>query len=427
MTKILVIGNGGREHTLAWKLAQSAHVDQIYIAPGNGGTEWAARPGFASASNVPIAADDTPALITFARQNAIDLAVVGPEAPLAAGIVDAFQDAQIKIFGPVQGAAQLEASKAFAKDFMTEQGIPTAEYAIFDEELPARAYLSEFNKPVVIKADGLAAGKGVIVCDTREEAGQAIHAMLVNKAFGAASDTIIIEERLAGREISVLAFCDGRTVKPMLVARDYKRAYDNDEGPNTGGMGAIAPAPDFTPEQVAEVTRTILQPILTGMENLGTPFVGVLYAGLMLTSEGIKTLEYNCRFGDPETQVVLPLLKTDLYEVLLACVEGRLDQINLEWHEAACAAVVIATGDYPQSSEKGLPITGLHDTPEDILVFHAGTIVQNNELVTNGGRVLAIGAVGATLDEALARAYEGVDRVWFDNMHYRSDIGATPA
>jgi phosphoribosylamine---glycine ligase len=429
MAKVLVIGNGGREHALTWALSRSPQVEQVYVAPGNGGTEWNAANGegllpVAPSQNVDIAVVDFTALIAFAQENAIDLTVVGPEVPLVDGIVDAFQDAGLKIFGAVQAAAQLEGSKAFSKDFMTEQGIPTAEYFTTDDYYEARQFLQEYQKPVVVKASGLAAGKGVLVCDTREEAGQALHQVMVDKAFGDAGDTVVIEERLKGRELSVLAFCDGKIARPMIVARDYKRALDGNKGLNTGGMGAIAPADDVSPELIESITKTALQPVLEGMKNLGTPYVGVLYAGIMLTDDGAKVLEYNCRFGDPETQVILPLLKTDLYNIMLACINGTLADMDIEWHDGYCATVVCASPGYPESYPKGLAINGLNAV-RDVIVFHAGTAIKDGQLVTNGGRVLAVTALGASLDTALQKSYAGVDTIQFNNMHFRSDIGVT--
>jgi phosphoribosylamine--glycine ligase len=427
MAKVLVIGNGGREHALAWALSRSPQVEQVYVAPGNGGTTWDAADGTglkpcAPSQNVEIAVDDFDALIKFARENHVDLTVVGPEVPLVDGIVDAFQAAGLVIFGSVQGAAQLEGSKAFAKDFMTEQNIPTGEYFTTDDYDEARHFLAEYKQPVVVKASGLAAGKGVLICDTREEAETALYQVMVDKAFGDAGSTVVIEERLSGRELSVLAFCDGKTVKPMIVARDYKRALDGNKGLNTGGMGAIAPADDVSQELIDSITETALLPVIEGMKNLGIPYVGVLYAGIMLTESGAKVLEYNCRFGDPETQVILPLLKTDLYAIMLACINGTLADIEIEWHDAYCSTVVCAAPGYPESYPKELPITGI-DTFAHGIVFHAGTTTKDSQLVTNGGRVLAVTALGDTLEAALEKSYAGVDSILFDNMHFRTDIG----
>ncbi len=427
MAKVLVIGSGGREHALAWSLSRSEQVEQVFVAPGNGGTQWDANDGVGlnprvPSENINIAVNDFDALLNFAKENEIDLTVVGPEVPLTEGIVDLFQTDGLQIFGPKQFAAQIEGSKAFSKDFMIQQGIPTGEFFTTDDYDEARKFLNEYKKPVVVKASGLAAGKGVIVCDTQEEAGEAIHMIMSDKAFGDAGDIIIIEERLQGREISVLAFCDGTTVKPMVVARDYKRALDGNKGLNTGGMGAIAPANDISQDLIDEITDTALKPILEGMDTLGTPYIGILYAGLMLTEKGAKVLEYNCRFGDPETQVVLPLLKTDLYDIMLACIDGTLDQVDIEWHSGYCSTVVCASEGYPESYPKGLAISGV-DTVENSIVFHAGTQQVDDALITNGGRVLSVSALGATLEDALKLSYAGIEKIHFDGMHYRSDIG----
>jgi len=423
MKQALIVGGGGREHALAWTLAQSATVDHVYVAPGNGGTTWAARESVAACGNVNIPMDNIDALLAFAREKSIDLTVVGPEIPLALGIVDAFQNAELPIFGPLQYAAQIEASKAFSKDFMHEQGIPTGEFYTTDDVYMARRFLHQYHKPVVVKASGLAAGKGVIVTSTPEEAGEALHKIMVERAFGEAGEIVVIEERLQGREVSVLAFCDGKICKPMLLARDYKRALDGNQGLNTGGMGAVAPIDDISPALLAEIQRTALDPVLEGMRNLGTPYVGVLYAGLMLTEDGPKVLEYNCRFGDPETQVILPLLKTDLYEIFIACINGTLDQIDLEWHEGACVTVVAASGGYPDAYQKGFPITGLEEV-ENSIIFHAGTALRGDQVVTSGGRVLAVSARGAEAETALSTAYADLRQIHFDGMHFRTDIGA---
>jgi phosphoribosylamine--glycine ligase len=427
MAKVLVIGNGGREHALAWALSRSPQVEQVYVALGNGGTAWDAADGTglkpcAPSQNVDIDVDDFEALIAFARHNQVDLTVVGPEVPLVDGIVDTFQSAGLAVFGSVQGAAQLEGSKAFAKDFMVEQNIPTGEYFSTDDYYAARKFLDEYTQPVVIKASGLAAGKGVLICDTHEEAEAALHQVMVDKAFGDAGATVVIEERLHGRELSVLAFCDGKTAKPMIVARDYKRALDGNKGLNTGGMGAIAPADDVSQELIDSITEKALLPVIEGMKNLGTPYVGVLYAGIMLTESGAKVLEYNCRFGDPETQVILPLLKTDLYTIMLACINGTLADIDIEWHDAYCSTVVCAAPGYPESYPKALPISGVTAFSHGI-VFHAGTTIKDGQVVTNGGRVLAVTALGATLEAALEKSYAGVDSIHFDGMHFRTDIG----
>lgn len=418
---LLLIGSGGREHALAWSLARSPQVKQLFVAPGNAGTVWSSVP---PATNVPVDATDVAGLLAFAREQAVDLAVVGPEVALAAGIVDAFQAAGLAIFGPTQAAAQLESSKAFAKSFMQACGIPTAAAATFDEYEAARHYLAGVKGAVVVKASGLAAGKGVIVCDNAAQAETAVRQMMVEKLFGDAAATLLIEERLSGPELSLMAFCDGRHVLPMLPARDHKRVYDGDRGPNTGGMGAFAPAADAG--LVDEIVRTVLQPAVDGMAARGTPYRGVLYAGLMLTATGPRVLEFNCRFGDPETQAVLPLLENDLVEVVHACLAGRLDQLELRWRNGACATVIMAAPGYPASYTKGSPITGLDGVTamENVAVFHAGTACRQGQLVTGGGRVLAVSGLGDNLATALERAYTAVDHIQFEGAHYRRDIGA---
>ena len=416
--RILVIGSGGREHALAWKVAQSPRVERMYIAPGNGGTA-------AAGENVPIPAGDIPALLAFARNQEIDLTVVGPEAPLTAGLVDAFAAAGLRAFGPTAAAARLEGSKAFAKRFMVEEGIPTARAAIFSDYVAARAYLREQPLPVVVKADGLAAGKGVIVCGTLDEAEDALRQVMVERALGPAGDTVMIEECLVGKEASLLAFCDGRTVVPMLPARDYKRVGDGDSGPNTGGMGGYAPAPHLSPELLDEIAIRVLRPAVDAMRGRGTPYVGVLYAGLMLTAAGPRVLEFNCRFGDPETQVLMPLLETDLVEILIACLEGRLERMAVRWKPAHSAAVVLAAPGYPGSYPTGAEITGLDAAARlpDVFVFHAGTKRDGGRLLTSGGRVLAVTATGAELERARDRAYAAAGLLRFSGVQYRADIG----
>jgi phosphoribosylamine---glycine ligase len=428
--QVLVIGGGGREHALAWALARSPGVAQVYVAPGNAGTNWPAAEGRAPAKAIQLDDRDLPGLVELARELRVDLTVVGPEAPLAAGIVDLFQSRGMPIFGPSQEAARLESSKAFAKTFMRDHRIPTADFAIFDDYDAARRYVRQQSRPLVIKADGLAAGKGVVVCDGPEQAEQALRRMLIQGEFSEAGATVLVEQRLAGPEVSLLAFSDGRTVVPMPPARDHKRVYDGDRGPNTGGMGAYAPAPDLSASQLEAIRRTILQPTIDGMTRCGTPYIGVLYAGLMLTDAGPQVLEFNCRFGDPETQVLLPLLATPLDQVLLACVAGRLHETPVRWREGACAAVVLAAPGYPDAYPKGLPIAGLDDAastfaPDELIVFHAGTRGSADRLVTSGGRVLAVSGLGENLAGALARAYAGVEHIHFEGMHYRRDIGHT--
>ncbi len=416
--RILVIGSGGREHALAWKLAQSPRTEHLFVAPGNGGTA-------AIAENVPIAATDIPALRLLAQKERIDLTVIGPEAPLVAGLVDDFSAAGLRAFGPSASAARLEGSKAFAKRFMQEEGIPTAAGAVFRDYEAALAYLRQQEGPVVVKAGGLAAGKGVTVCETREEAEAALHRLMVERALGPAGAEVVIEERLEGEEVSLLAFCDGRTVVPMLPARDYKRLSDGDRGPNTGGMGGYAPSPYLSPEMQEEVVSRILRPTVEGMRRRGTPYVGVLYAGLMLTPHGPRVLEFNCRFGDPEAQVLLPLLESDLLEIFLACVEGRLGETEVRWREACTACVVLAAPGYPGPYSTGDEIEGLEEVAllPDVTVFHAGTRRENGRFFTAGGRVLAVTALADGFPRARERAYEAVRRIRFPGMHYRRDIG----
>lgn len=420
---VLVIGSGGREHALAWKLSQSPRVARVYVAPGNAGTALVAE-------NVPIAEDDFAGLMAFVQEKGIELTVVGPEVPLANGIVDQFQVAGLPIFGPTQAAAQLEASKAFAKTFMQEMGIPTARAAIFTDYEEAREYLAQNPGPVVIKASGLAAGKGVIVCDDAAQAETALQEIMLDRAFGGAGDEVLIEERMVGPELSLLVLTDGVTANlkplravPLLPARDHKRIYDGDQGPNTGGMGAYAPPPDVTPDLIEQIMATIVNPTIRGMAERGTPYVGVLYVGLMLTAVGPKVIEFNCRFGDPETQAVLPMLDGDLVEIMLACIEGRLPPEMVRFYEGACATVVLASPGYPGNYPKGLPITGLDDVPEGVLVFHAGTKMSEGQIVTNGGRVLAVSARGEGLDTAVAQVYTAVQKIHFAGVHYRRDIG----
>jgi phosphoribosylamine--glycine ligase len=427
---VLVIGNGGREHALAWALARSPRVDHVFVAPGNGGTEWAGQKAArglqpsAPSQNVPLAVNDFAGLIAFAREQNIGLTIVGPEVPLAAGIVDVFQAEGLPIWGPNRAAAQLESSKSFAKDFMCRHHLPTAEYQVFDDYETACQFVDRIGKNIVVKADGLTAGKGVIVCGTADEAKAALHSMLIKGVFGDAGRKVVVEMRLSGREISVLAFSDGKTIVPMPVARDHKRVYDGNQGPNTGGMGAYSPAPDVSPELITQVQRTILQPAIDGMAAEGMPYVGVLYAGLMLTDDGPQLLEFNCRFGDPETQVVLPLLETDLLTICEACLAGTLDMLDIRWLNESCATVVLASPGYPQSYPTGLPIRGLDTCADDLLVFNAGTVRQGDCLMTSGGRVMAVTALGPDLPSALKKAYAGVEHLSFEGMHFRHDIGS---
>lgn len=415
---VLVIGSGGREHALTWKIAQSPLVETIYCAPGN--------PGMSNhATCVGIGVNDFEDLVDLAKDKNIDLVVVGPEDPLAGGIADRFRHARIKVFGPSGAAAQLEASKVFAKRIMADYNIPTAEYAEFDSADAAIAYVKEKGAPIVIKADGLAAGKGVTVAHDLDAAISAIEEAMVGKRFGEAGARVLVEECLFGEEASILAFCDGKNVLPMATSQDHKPVFDGDAGPNTGGMGAYSPAPVVDGALFDEIAATILMPCVDGMASEGTPYTGVLYAGLMITDSGPKVIEFNCRYGDPETQVVLPRMRTDIVPVFEACCDGTLDQVTLEWHDGACVSVVMASGGYPGSYEKGKAITGI-DTAEaedGVTVFHAGTKMDGETLVTNGGRVLNVTAQGPDIAQTIAKAYDAVDKVSFDEAHFRNDIG----
>jgi len=414
--KVLVVGGGGREHALVWKLRQSPRVTEIYCAPGNAGI---AR----EAVCVRIGAEDIPALLAFAREKAIDLTVVGPEAPLTAGIVDEFQAAGLKIFGPSRVAAEIEGSKVFAKDLMARYGIPTADYAVFTDPDEATAYIQKKGVPCVLKADGLAAGKGVIVAKDMQTALDAVRSIMVDRDFGEAGARLVVEECLTGEEVSILAFTDGDTVVPMVSSQDHKRAFDNDEGPNTGGMGAYAPAPVYTPEVARRAVEEILVPVVRALKAEGRTYRGVLYAGLMVTGQVPKVLEFNVRFGDPEAQPVLSLLETDLVEIIEAVLENRLDQIEIKWKPQASVCVVLSSGGYPAAYEKGKVIRGLDEVPDDIVVFHAGTAEKDGETVTSGGRVLGVTATGPDIPSAISKAYAAVEKISFEGMHYRRDIG----
>lgn len=415
--KVLVVGSGGREHALCWKIAQRPGTE-VYVAPGNIGMVDVA-------TLVNIKVDDIAGLVDFAKAEGIDLTVVGPELPLTLGIVDAFQEAGLACFGPNKAAAKLEGSKAFSKELMKKYGIPTAAFDTFTDVDKAKAFVDEIGVPCVVKADGLAAGKGVIICMTREEADKAIEDMLTDHAFGDASATIVIEEYMVGPEVSVLAFADGKSVLPMVSAQDHKRIFDGDKGPNTGGMGAYSPAPVYTEALSAEVNKTIIEPTIAAMAAEGTPFTGILYTGLMLTEKGPRVLEYNVRFGDPETQPIMVRMKSDIVELFQACVDGKLDEATLEWHDEAAVCVIMASGGYPASSEKGVPIHGLDDiAAEEAIVFHSGTAEKDGEIVTNGGRVLGVTAKDATIKGAIDKAYAAVEKINFDHMQFRHDIGA---
>lgn len=415
--KVLVIGSGGREHALVWKISQSPKVDKIYCAPGNAGIGQLAE-------CVAIKADDLDGLLDFALQNQIDLTVVGPEVPLTMGIADKFQEKGLKIFGPGGKAAEVEGSKTFAKDLMAKYGIPTAKYGAFTDAVEAKAFLNEVGLPCVVKADGLAAGKGVLICETKAEAEAAVDDILVDNKFGSAGSRVVVEEFLTGQEVSMLAFTDGKTVVPMVSSQDHKRIWDGDKGLNTGGMGAYSPAPVYTDDVHAIVVPQVLEATVAAMNTEGRPFAGILYAGLMLTADGPKVLEFNARFGDPETQAVLPRLKSDLVDIFLAIIDGRLDEMQIEWYDEAAVCVVIASGGYPESSDKGRVITGLDEAAATgAIVFHAGTKESDGTIVTNGGRVLGISALGKDIAEAIANAYKGVEKIKFENMQYRTDIG----
>ncbi|MFC5404609.1 phosphoribosylamine--glycine ligase [Cohnella soli] len=416
--RILVIGRGGREHAIIWALKKSAKIKQIYCAPGNAGIAQLA-------TNVDIGELEFDRLVGFARDNVIDLVVVGPDDPLAAGIVDEFEAANIPVYGPRKNAAEIEGSKIFMKDLLRKYNIPTAKYETFTDYDSAAAYLKEQPLPIVIKADGLAAGKGVSVCFTREEADKALAETMVDKSFGAAGDKVVIEEFLAGQEMSILAFVDGETVKPMSPAQDHKQVFDNDQGPNTGGMGTYSPLPHIDQSIIDEAIENIIKPTARAMVSEGRPFRGVLFAGLMITKDGPKTIEFNARFGDPETQVVLPRLETDLLDIFLASVNGTLDQVEMKWSDEAAVCVVLASGGYPGSYPKGLPISGLDkvDVP-GALVFHAGTAMKDGQFVTNGGRVLGVVGRGAGIAEARANAYKAAEGIAFEGQIKRTDIAA---
>ena len=423
--KVLVIGGGGREHALAWKLAQSAKVQMVYVAPGNGGTARDVR-----LQNVPIT--EVQALRQWAQNEKIGLTVVGPEAPLAAGVVDEFRAHGLRVFGPTQAAAQLESSKAFSKAFMKRHGIPTAEYDTFSDPVAAHAYVDKMGAPIVVKADGLAAGKGVVVAMSLAEAHEAIDFMLLDNKLGVSHNAggarVVIEEFLQGEEASFIVLCDGKNVTALATSQDHKRLLDADQGPNTGGMGAYSPAPVVTPEVHARAMREIILPTIKGMEKDGIPYTGFLYAGLMIDAQGApKTLEFNCRMGDPETQPILMRLKSDLVDVMLAATEpgphGRLDQVELDWDRRCALGVVMAAHGYPLNPRKGDVITGLPKDADDAMVFHAGTSVQDGQVLTTGGRVLCVTVLADSVKQAQQRAYEVAKDIHFDGMQYRRDIG----
>lgn len=417
--KILLIGSGGREHTLAWKLAQSPLVEKIYVAPGNPGIALLAK-----CELVSLDTEDLEGTAAYAKAQGIDLTVVGPEAPLVAGLADVFRQQGLAVFGPSQAAAQLEGSKAFSKELMAKYNIPTAFSKICDDIETAKAYIEEKGAPIVVKADGLAAGKGVVVAMTKQEALDAVDAMMAEHKFGSAGARLVLEEYMEGEEASLLAFTDGTTVVPMIASQDHKRAYDGDEGPNTGGMGTYAPAPVLTEALRQKATEQILKPVVAAMAAEGTPYQGCLYAGLMVKGDSVRVVEFNCRFGDPETQVVLPLLDSDLAAIMLACATGKLAEVEVGWKEQAAVCVVLASGGYPEGYAKGKEITGLAEAAADaaVVVFHAGTKADGERILTNGGRVLGVTAVDADIRAARDRAYAAVEKIHFDGAFCRKDI-----
>lgn len=413
--KVLVVGSGGREHAIVWALSKSPRVTELYCAPGNAGIAQ-------QATCVPIGATDVDAMVSWAKENKMDFVVVAPDDPLALGMVDALEQAGIPAFGPRKNAAVIEASKAFSKELMRKYHIPTAKYATFTDMDEAIAYIRAEGAPIVVKADGLALGKGVTVAATEEEAVAAVKEMMEDNKFGVSGSTVVIEECMVGPEVTVLCFADGEHISPMPSSQDHKRAYDGNQGPNTGGMGAISPAACYTPEIAKRCVEEIFEPTMAAMKAEGRPFQGVIYFGLMLTAEGPKVVEYNARFGDPECQALLMRLDTDLMDVLEACVNGTLDQLDICWKDEAACCLVLASGGYPLAYEKGKPIHGL-DQVQDAVVFHAGTAEKDGQIVTNGGRVLGVTALGTDLDGAIQNAYDAAKPIHFDQMHFRTDIG----
>jgi phosphoribosylamine--glycine ligase len=415
--KILVVGKGGREHAIVWKLAQSDKVDKIYAAPGNVGIAE-------QAEIVPIEGEDLHGLAAFAEKNAIDLTVVGPELPLTLGIVDIFENKGLRIFGPNKEAAEIEGSKAFAKSFMQKHHIPTARFKVFDSHFEALDFVKTAGFPLVIKADGLAAGKGAVIVNNPDEAKTAVENIMVERVFGEAGSRLVVEDFMVGEEVTVMAFTDGERVVPMVSAQDHKRIGDGDTGPNTGGMGAYAPTNIITENLMKQITEEILEPTINGLKAMGRIYTGVLYIGLIITDRGPKVLEYNCRFGDPETQVVLPLLESDLVQVFSDIIDGYLDVEEVKWKDASCVCVVLASRGYPASSEKDMVIEGLENCKSgSCVVFHAGTASKNGKIVTAGGRVVGVTAVDSSMRGALNRAYDSVGKISFEGMQYRRDIG----
>ena len=414
--KVLIVGGGGREHALAWKIAQSPKVSKVLVAPGNAGTA-------AIAENLDLWPADVEGLGKAAKEKGIDLVMVGPEAPLASGIVDYFNYLGIPIFGPTRAAAQIESSKVFARQLMEERGIPCPKGAIFSSHSEASEYLQKQHPPIVIKADGLAAGKGVIIADSLPEAQKALDDIMAERMFGSAGHRVIIDNYLSGPEVSLIAFTDGKTVSPMMPACDYKKVGDNDQGPNTGGMGSYSPPGLLSRQMVKDVARGILSPTVKALAKAGMPYKGVLYAGLMIVRGLPVVLEFNARFGDPETQVILPLLKTDLVDILLAVIRGKLAEIKIEWRPQACVGVVMSSGGYPGSFKTGLPVKGIESVDKDVLVFHAGTKLGNDGVIyTDGGRVLTVVGVGKNMAEARQKAYSNIGKIHFEGGYYRKDI-----
>lgn len=421
MAEVLVIGSGGREQALAWKLAQSPSVSKIYVAPGNGGSNG-------KIENVAISFLEVESLLKFAQEHGIEFAVIGQEASSEAGVVDAFKAAGIKIFGPTKAAVKIESSKVLSKELMSSQNIPTAEYKSFSDAEQALEYAISRPLPVVVKADGLAEGKGVTICTTKQEIEAAIDKTMIQKAFGEAGSSVVIEDFLKGQEVSVHALCDGKQAVIFPTSQDHKQVYDGDKGPNTGGMGVIAPVPWVTRDNMETVRAKIVEPALKGLDERDSKFVGCLYPGLMIDGEDVNVVEFNARFGDPEAEVYMRLFEGDLYDVLVACADGNLDPATVTWREGFAVSVVLASGGYPGSYNKGVPITGIDEAEaqDNIVVFHAGTTIKDGRLVTSGGRVLNVTATGATLDEALDKAYAAVKLISFEGMQYRTDIGRRP-
>jgi len=416
--KVLVIGSGGREHALVWKINQSRKVKKIYAAPGNGGTHSMAEP-------IGIKADDIKALLDFAKKEKIDLTVVGPEAPLVAGIVDLFEKAGLRIFGPGKECALLEGSKVFAKELMKEWNVPTADFEVFTSKEKAEAYVNSKNRPLVVKADGLAAGKGVYICKTKADALQAIDDIMGRKIFGDSGKRIIIEECLEGEEASIIVISDGDNISPMASSQDHKRIFDGDKGPNTGGMGAYSPAPVAEGSVFKNTLDHVIYPMINGMKKRGTSYKGVLYAGIMITKKGPYVLEFNVRFGDPETQAILPRMKSDIVDLMEASIDGRIKDVPNEWEERSCVCIVVSSGGYPGKYEKGKHIKGLKNAEmlKDVVVFHAGTAISDGNVVTSGGRVLGVTALGKDIKGAIKRSYEAAEKIDFDGIYYRKDIG----